>query len=144
MIKVAAISDIHGNLDALNKIIEEINKQGIKKILILGDMALMGPEPNDTVSFLQKIANKYEIEAIQGNTDLFIVNKELPNVPEFAKNAIIYAQKNITAENIEFLFNNGPDYYNVASALSLLLMVMILVCLAIMNKFSDDGEGVVI
>ena len=26
----------------------------------------------------------------------------------------------------------------------LLLMVMILICLAIMNKFSDDGEGVVI
>jgi ABC-type spermidine/putrescine transport system permease subunit I len=45
---------------------------------------------------------------------------------------------------IEFLFNNGPDYYNVASALSLILMVLILISLAIMNHFSDDDGGVVI
>ena len=45
---------------------------------------------------------------------------------------------------IEFLFNQGPDYYNVASALSLVLMVLILISLAVMNRFSDDEGGVII
>lgn len=46
---------------------------------------------------------------------------------------------------IEYLFNLGPDYYNVASAISLVLMAIILVSLFIMNRFSDDeGGGVVL
>ena len=50
----------------------------------------------------------------------------------------------LIGDAIEYLFNAGPNYYNVASALSLVLMVMILICLAIMNKFSDNEEAVVI
>lgn len=47
----------------------------------------------------------------------------------------------IIGDAIEYLFNAGPQYYNVASALSLVLMVLILICLAIMNRFSDGNEG---
>ena len=50
----------------------------------------------------------------------------------------------LIGDAIEYLFNAGPEFYNVASALSLVLMVMILVCLAVMNKFSSDDEGGVI
>ena len=50
----------------------------------------------------------------------------------------------LIGDAIEYLFNSGPDYYNVASALSLILMVMIIICLAIMNHFSDDDGGVVV
>ena len=45
---------------------------------------------------------------------------------------------------IEYFFNLGPTYYNVASAISLVLMVMILICLFVMNRFSDDDDGGVI
>ena len=46
---------------------------------------------------------------------------------------------------IEYLFNLGPEFYNVASAISLVLMVLILICLAVMNRYSDkDEEGVII
>ncbi len=47
----------------------------------------------------------------------------------------------LIGDAIEYLFNLGPDHYNVASALSLVLMVLILLCLAIMNKFSDQEDG---
>ncbi len=42
---------------------------------------------------------------------------------------------------IEYLFNLGPDYYHVASVISMILTVMILVCLFVMNRFSGDDEG---
>ena len=41
---------------------------------------------------------------------------------------------------IEYLFNLGPEFYNVASAISLVLMILILICLAVMNRFSDEKE----
>ena len=50
----------------------------------------------------------------------------------------------LVGDAIEYLFNLGPDYYNVASAISLVLMILILICLFVMNRFSDDDEGGVI
>ena len=49
----------------------------------------------------------------------------------------------LIGDAIEYLFNTGPQYYNVASTLSLILMVLILICTLIMNRFGDDEEVVV-
>jgi spermidine/putrescine transport system permease protein len=77
---------------------------------------------------------------ISGITMVFV-----PSVSTFYISQKLGGNKTLLiGDAIEYLFNAGPSYYNVASALSLLLMVMILICLAIMSKFSDDGEGVVI
>ena len=103
MIKVAVISDIHGNLEALKSVLDDINSSGIKRLLVLGDLALMGPEPEETVTFIKQLASEYDIDIIQGNTDLFIVNDAVPNIPDFAKNSIIYAKEVLSDENISFL-----------------------------------------
>ena len=50
----------------------------------------------------------------------------------------------LIGDAIEYLFSIGPDFYNVASALSLVLMLLILISLAIMNRFSDQEEGGVV
>ena len=50
----------------------------------------------------------------------------------------------LIGDAIEYLFNIGPDFYNIASALSLVLMLLILISLAIMNRFSDEDEGGVV
>ncbi len=77
---------------------------------------------------------------ISGITMVFV-----PSVSTFYISQKLGGNKTLLiGDAIEFLFNNGQDYYNVASALSLVLMVMILVCLAIMNRFSDEEEGGVV
>ena len=58
MIKVAVISDLHGNMEALGAVLDDINKLEIRKLLILGDLAIMGPEPNETVTFVKNLSNK--------------------------------------------------------------------------------------
>ena len=63
----------------------------------------MGAEPNETVSFIRSLFSKYDLEIIQGNTDLFILDDELPDVPDFAKNSISYAKETLSQENKEFL-----------------------------------------
>ena len=103
MIKVGVLSDIHGNMEALEAVLEDIDFLGIKRLLILGDLALMGAEPNETVDFVKDLASEFDIDIIQGNTDLFIVSDDLPNVPDFAKNSIIYAKKVLSEENKSYL-----------------------------------------
>lgn len=65
--KVAIFSDIHGNLQALEKIIEDIKKQNIDKIICLGDVIGIGPNPREC---LEAVINN-EIEMILGNHELY-------------------------------------------------------------------------
>lgn len=122
MIKVGVLSDIHGNMEALKSVLEIIDNLGIKRLFILGDIAFMGPEPNETTTFIKNLASKYDVDIIQGNTDLFIVNEELPEIPDFAKNAIIYAQKNLSADNISFLKLLPPQKSITVGKTSILLV----------------------
>jgi len=122
MIKVAVISDLHGNMEAISSVFKKIDNLEIKNILILGDIALMGPELNEAITFVKNLSEKYNTEIIQGNTDLFILQEELPNVPDFAKNSILYAQKVITTENKEFL-KNLPSTKSIKIGGTSILMV---------------------
>lgn len=47
----------------------------------------------------------------------------------------------LIGDTIEYFFNSGPEHYNIASAISMVLMIMILICLFIMNRFSDSDDG---
>ena len=48
--KVAIFSDIHGNREALISIIKDIKKEGIKKIICLGDTIGIGPNPKECMT----------------------------------------------------------------------------------------------
>ncbi len=77
---------------------------------------------------------------ISGITMVFV-----PSVSTFYISQKLGGNKTLLiGDAIEYLFNTGPQYYNVASTLSLILMVLILVCTLIMNRFSDDEEAVVL
>lgn len=74
---------------------------------------------------------------ISGITMVFV-----PSVSTFYISQKLGGNKTmLIGDVIEYLFNLGPSYYNVASAVSLVLMVMILICLAVMNRFSDEDDG---
>lgn len=72
--KIAVISDIHGNLDALEEVLKDIKQEGCDKILALGDYAMAGPEPSNTLDWFINNKENLNIEMIQGNTDYMIAN----------------------------------------------------------------------
>ena len=72
--KIAVISDIHGNFDALEAVMEDIKAQDCEKIFVLGDYAMAGPEPSLTVDYFFKKQFDTDIKMIQGNTDLMIAD----------------------------------------------------------------------
>ena len=60
--KIAVISDIHGNLNALEAVMDDIKQGGCEKIFVLGDYAMAGPEPSLVVDWFFK--KQFEIVRI--------------------------------------------------------------------------------
>lgn len=53
--RLAIISDIHGNLFALEYVLEDIRRQGIEQIVCLGDAIQGGAQPAETVQCLREL-----------------------------------------------------------------------------------------
>ncbi|MDQ1000713.1 putative phosphoesterase [Neobacillus niacini] len=67
--KIAFISDIHGNAIALDAVLADIEKQGIDKIYVLGDTCYRGPEPKRSLDLVRSL----HTEVIKGNADEWVV-----------------------------------------------------------------------
>jgi putative phosphoesterase len=98
--RIAVLSDIHGNLIALNKVLNFINKNKISTIIILGDIITDFPE--NTNKILDKI-KKYTNYIIKGNREEYIINfnQKLNNYKQLLPISETY--KIITEENYNFI-----------------------------------------
>ncbi len=90
----------------------------LKKVIL--PLSMPGVVSGITMVFVPSVSTFYISQKLGGNKTLLI------------------------GDAIEYLFNIGPDFYNIASALSLVLMLLILISLAVMNRFSDEDEGGVV
>ena len=48
----AILSDIHSNLEALNAVLKDIKKRGIKTVYCLGDVIGYGPNPRECLDLI--------------------------------------------------------------------------------------------
>lgn len=69
-LKIAIISDIHGNLEALSKVWDDIDALGVDDIVCLGDCIGYGPDPEEVLNNIRRRS----IPAIMGNHELAICN----------------------------------------------------------------------
>lgn len=67
--KIAFISDIHGNAVALDAVLKDIKEKGIEAIYVLGDICYRGPEPKRSLQLVQSLQTK----VIKGNADEWVV-----------------------------------------------------------------------
>ena len=63
--KFAVISDIHGNIDALQTVLEDINKHDVQNIYCAGDLVGYGPNPNEVIQLIRE----KDIQTVLGNYD---------------------------------------------------------------------------
>ncbi len=79
MDRIALISDIHGNMPALNAVLDDIRMRGIGRIFCLGDIVGKGPESAAAVDVCKDVCEKLTI----GNWDAMLANEdeELPPAP---------------------------------------------------------------
>lgn len=71
--RLAILSDVHGNLLALEAVMQDIARQGVDQILCGGDVALKGSRPAESVDLLHAKCAAF----VKGNTDAYLTG-ELP------------------------------------------------------------------
>lgn len=78
--KIAVISDIHGNTLALDAVLEDIKEENCDKVFCLGDIAMAGAEPDKTIEKIKSLVGENFV-VIQGNTDEMIAHfTEIPAI----------------------------------------------------------------
>ncbi|MGV0830823.1 metallophosphoesterase family protein [Empedobacter brevis] len=107
MIQIAIISDIHGNIVALNEVLADIKKKNISHVYCLGDLVDFAPWSNEVISFFRN----NRIPCILGNHDERIAF-DLPIIPlthhdddetENRIQAINHSKQHIISEHKEWL-----------------------------------------
>ena len=74
--KLALISDIHGNSVALDAVLADIDSQGsVDEVWVLGDLAALGPDP---VGVLERLNALPKVRFLRGNTDRYLVKGDRP------------------------------------------------------------------
>ncbi|MBA4313466.1 MAG: hypothetical protein C0417_12655 [Chlorobiaceae bacterium] len=100
--RIAIISDIHSNLEALTKAFEIIEQKNVDEIICLGDIIGYGANPNECLSLIKQ--NSTQI--LLGNHESVIVNPA--QIEEFTPNARIAAMwtyEQLDDDNISFIKN---------------------------------------
>ena len=69
-LKIAVLSDIHGNLEALHAVMEDVSRQDVGRIFSLGDNVGYGPDPEKVTN----IVAKSNIEFVLGNHEMALLD----------------------------------------------------------------------
>lgn len=72
--KVAIIGDIHGNLVALDAVLDELRSEQINGLVCLGDLAAGGPQPAEAIDRVQSLG----CPVLMGNGDAWMFGWEEP------------------------------------------------------------------
>lgn len=97
--RIAIVSDIHGNLDAFKCVLSDIDQSRVDAIVSLGDNIGYGPEPQQVVELIQE----RDIPSVIGNHELAVADER---VLEFFNPL---ARQSIQ-KSIELLTESSLDY----------------------------------
>ncbi len=73
MRRIAALSDVHGNVAALEAVLADVSREKPDRIVVAGDLVLNGPEPGAVVDALREAAAG-GTTVIAGNTDVAVAD----------------------------------------------------------------------
>jgi putative phosphoesterase len=102
--RVAALYDIHGNLPALEAVLEEVRRERVDRVVVGGDV-LPGPMPRETLArlldlpvptdFLRGNGDRVTLEAMDGG--------DISEVPEPYRDGVRWGARQLAPEHRELL-----------------------------------------
>jgi predicted phosphodiesterase len=102
--RILVISDIHGNLPALQSVLTSTLGEW-DQIWCLGDVVGYGPYPNECIETLRE----HDLNCLSGNHDWAVLDRlDINTFNEDARAAIQWTQDAITEENLSFLRGLPP------------------------------------
>ncbi len=75
MKRIAVFSDIHGNLQALESVLSDIERNNIDEVIYLGDIIGFGPNPKECLDLIKDS----RIKMVKGNHEIYQLNEDIYN-----------------------------------------------------------------
>jgi putative phosphoesterase len=109
--RIAVLSDVHGNLLALEAVRKAITKEKPDVVLIAGDLVMNGPEPGATVDAIRTMEGDGAI-VVQGNTDVAVADADYAaafpwlleyGIPDSMRSAAEWAHDALDDEHLAWL-----------------------------------------
>lgn len=98
--RVAIISDIHANLEALEKTVEIIAQKDIDELVCLGDLVGYGANPNECIDLVKRHTNT----VLLGNHDQAAINlKQADYFNTYARQAAYWTNVALTEDHTQYL-----------------------------------------
>ena len=100
---IGVLYDVHGNLIALQAVLDDAEQAGVSSYVLGGDYATFGPWPRETVELLEALPT---LVRIRGNVDRWL--RDEPEVPDSAKQfvttAVTVARESLGPAVVERLY----------------------------------------
>lgn len=110
--KIAILSDVHGNAVALDAVIKDLHAKKVERVIVLGDLAYRGPEPARSIEIIQALSD----EVIKGNADEWVVrgvrNGEAPQQAlAIMQEEQQWIRSRLNEEHVEYLATLPTELY---------------------------------
>lgn len=97
--RLAVISDIHGNHEAFKQVLLDTEQAGVEAIVCLGDNIGYGPEPEAVVARMRELA----IPCVMGNHELAVAEPStLDWFNDLARRSILLTAELLSEESLEY------------------------------------------
>jgi putative phosphoesterase len=118
--RLALISDIHGNLTALDAVLGEIASEAIDRVACLGDVAADGPQPGEVLQRLKAL----RCPMVMGNADAEVLGLiPVPDEPDMrmVAEAARWCSAQLGSDDLAFMARFEPRVELVMEGRALLL-----------------------
>lgn len=116
MARIAIISDIHGNLIALERVLADLRTRAIDRTVCLGDVVGYGPDPKACLDLARSACEVI----VSGNHERAVLNPTIAaNWAALAQAGIEHSRGELSAQDLEFLaslpatFTMGTQVFGV-------------------------------
>jgi len=108
-VRYGILSDIHGNIEALETVLGLYQDEGIESFLCVGDIVGYGADPKECLDMIRGL----NAVCIAGNHDWAVSGKLNPvNFNPVAKEAVMWTQKQLSSDDMDFINNLGLIFKN--------------------------------
>jgi predicted phosphodiesterase len=107
--RLAVLSDVHGNVAALEAALREVSRARPDLVAVAGDLVFNGPEPQAVVDRVRALESDGAV-VVQGNTDVAVADFDyaaafpwMPEVPDPYRAAAEWAHEQLSDEGLDWL-----------------------------------------
>ena len=106
--RIALISDIHGNFVSLKAVLADIEQQRVNEIIFLGDAATLGPQPHEVLQLLKQLG----CPCIIGNHETYLFKPALGQAymqgTQWFSDVLTWCRARLTPEDYKFMRSFQP------------------------------------